>query len=99
MIIDAAPEPLPLNCAESVVIVVDMQNDFCSKSGMFDHAGINISAIREAIAPTRKVLSAARESGIGVIYLKMGFQPDLSDLGGSDSPTRERHLRIGTGQP
>lgn len=29
------------------MIVVDMQNDFCSKGGLFDHAGINISAVQK----------------------------------------------------
>jgi len=99
MIIDAEPEPLPLNCSETAVIVVDMQNDFCSNGGLFHRAGINISAIRDVIGPTREVLSAARSSGIKIIYLKMGFQPDLSDIGESGSPSRERHLRIGAGQP
>jgi ureidoacrylate peracid hydrolase len=99
MIIDAEPEPLSLNCAEIAVIVVDMQNDFCTNGGLFHRAGINISAIQKAIEPTREVLSAARRTGIKIIYLKMGFQPDLSDIGDSGSPTRERHLRIGAGQP
>jgi ureidoacrylate peracid hydrolase len=99
MIIDAEPEPLNINCAETAVIVVDMQNDFCSNGGMFHRAGINISAIQDAVGPTREVLSAARSTGIKIIYLKMGFQPDLSDIGDSDSPSRERHLRIGAGQP
>jgi len=99
MIIDAEPEPLPLTCSETAVIVVDMQNDFCSNGGLFHRAGINISAVQKAVRPTREVLSAARAAGIKIAYLKMGFQPDLSDLGDSDSPTRERHLRLGVGQP
>src|ERR1700722_17296294 len=53
MIIDAEPEPLNINCAETAVIVVDMQNDFCSNGGMFHRAGINISAIKDAVGPTR----------------------------------------------
>jgi hypothetical protein len=60
-IIEAKPEPLTVNCAETAVIVVDMQNDFCSKGGMFDRAGINISSVQKAVGPTRKVLSAARD--------------------------------------
>ena len=47
---------------------------------MFDRAGIDISSIKRAIGPTAKVLAAARSVGIKVIYLKMGFRPDLSDL-------------------
>jgi ureidoacrylate peracid hydrolase len=98
-IIEAEPEPLTVHCSETAVIVVDMQNDFCSKGGLFDRAGINISAVRKAVGPTRKVLSAARESGIKIVYLKMGFRADLSDLGHTDSVNRVRHLQLGVGQP
>lgn len=99
MIIDALHGPLPLNCAETALIVVDMQNNFCSKEGLFHQAGINISSIEKIIAPMRRVLSAARGAGIRIVYLKMGFQPDLSDLGDINSPSGERHQRLGVGQP
>ena len=48
MIIEAKPEPITVNCSETAVIVVDMQNDFCSKGGLFDRAGVNIAAVRES---------------------------------------------------
>jgi ureidoacrylate peracid hydrolase len=38
-----------------------------------------------------------RRSGIPVIYLKMAYRPDLSDLGAPGSPNRERHLRFSVG--
>src|SRR5207302_10819271 len=98
-IIEADPEPVTVNCAETAVVVVDMQNDFCSKGGLFDRAGINISAVQKAVGPTRKVLSAARDAGITIVYLKMGFRADLSDLGDTDSANRVRHLQFGVGQP
>lgn len=96
--LDAEPDRIALDLARSAVIVVDMQNDFGSQGGIFDHAGIDISSIRKAIDPTRKVLAAARNADIKIIYLKMGFRPDLSDLGAEDSPNRTRHLRFGVGQ-
>jgi ureidoacrylate peracid hydrolase len=74
------------------VIVVDMQNDFGAKGGMFDRAGIDISGIQKAVGPTAKVLAAARKAGVKIIYLKMGYRPDLSDLGTQDSVNRVRHL-------
>src|ERR1700737_1815650 len=97
--IKANPEPITISTSQTVVMVVDMQNDFCSKGGLFDRAGINISAVQKAVGPTRKVLSAAREAGIKIVYLKMGFRADLSDLGDTDSPNRARHLLLGVGQP
>ena len=89
--IDAKPETIAIDISKTAVIVVDMQNDFGSKGGMFDLAGIDISGIRKAIAPTAKVLASTRPAGIKIIYLKMGFRPDLSDFGAPDSPNRLKH--------
>jgi ureidoacrylate peracid hydrolase len=97
--IEAMPTPITMDTARTAVVVVDMQNDFCSKGGMFDRAGVDLSMVRETIAPTQKVVLTARKAGIGIVYLKMGFQPDLSDLGQEDSPNRVRHLLFGVGQP
>ena len=80
------------------MIVVDMQNDFGSKGGMFVRAGIDISGIQKAVEPTAKVLAAARRAGVKIIYLKMGYKPDLSDLGAPNSVNRVRHLRLGVGE-
>jgi ureidoacrylate peracid hydrolase len=97
--LEAKPAPLTLDTATTAVLVVDMQNDFGAKGGMFERAGIDISVIRSAIRPTAKVLTAARQAGIKVIYLKMGYRPDLSDLGAPDSVNRARHLHMGVGKP
>ena len=53
--------------------------------------------IQRAIGPTAKVLAAARHTGVKILYLKMGFRHDLSDLGPSDSPNRMRHMLVGVG--
>ena len=96
--VDARPAPLVIDTARTAVIVVDMQNDFGSKSGMFDRAGIDISGIQKAVAPTAHVLEVARNAGIKIVYLKMAYQPDLSDLGDPDSVNRVRHLQLGVGK-
>jgi ureidoacrylate peracid hydrolase len=96
--LNAKPEPIEIDTASTAVIVVDMQNDFGAKGGMFDRTGIDISGIQKVIGPTAKVLASARRAGVKIIYLKMGFRPDLSDLGSPDSPNRVRNLRIGLGQ-
>jgi ureidoacrylate peracid hydrolase len=96
--LDARPEPIDLDPARCAVLVIDMQNDFGSKGGMFDRAGIDISGIQRAVRPTAAVLAAARQAGIRIVYLKMGYRPDLLDLGSADAPNRTRHLRMGVGE-
>lgn len=93
-VIDAKPQPISIDPANAAVLVVDMQNDFGSKGGMFDRAGIDISGIQRAVDPTARVIAAARNLKVPVVYLKMGYYSDLSDLGTTDAPNRIRHLQI-----
>jgi ureidoacrylate peracid hydrolase len=88
--IEAAPQPACIDLSKSAALVIDMQNDFGSTGGMFQRAGIDIAAIRAAIAPTSRAIGALRACGVPVVYLKMGFRPDLSDLG---PPEHERDRR------
>jgi len=96
--VDAKPERVAFAPDKTAVIVVDMQNDFGAPEGMFARAGIDISGIRAAIAPTARVLAAARRAGIRILYLKMAFQPDLSDAGLPDTPNWLTHQRMNVGQ-
>ena len=98
--VEARPHPLAIDPRQTAVIVVDMQNDFGADGGMFARAGSDLSGIRAAVAPTARVLAAARQAGMPVVYLKMGFAADLSDAGGPEAPNRVRHLVAwGVGQP
>ncbi len=98
MVIEAQPEAITIDPARSGVIVVDMQNDFGAAGGSFEISGIDISGIRAVIAPTARVLEAARQAGITVVYLKMAFRSDLSDAGALDSPNWVKHERLRAGQ-
>jgi ureidoacrylate peracid hydrolase len=84
--VQAEPEPLEIDLLRTAVIVVDMQNAFVRKGGYWDLAGWDISAIQKIIKPCQEIVDAARERGIKVIYLQMGCSPDLSDIGGQESP-------------
>jgi ureidoacrylate peracid hydrolase len=95
--ISARPSSLPLRTDRTAVVVVDMQNDFASPGGMFDRAGIDLRDIQAIVGPTATLLDAARAAGLLVVYLKMGFQPDLADTGAPDSPTWLKHLPFDVG--
>jgi ureidoacrylate peracid hydrolase len=82
----AKPTQIDIDLARTAVVVVDKQNDFCSKGGLLYQLGVDISITQRAIAPTAVVLSPARKASLKIIYLKMAFQPDLSDLGPHGSP-------------
>jgi ureidoacrylate peracid hydrolase len=97
--IEARPRPRRFEIGSTAVVVVDMQNDFGSPGGMFDRAGIDIKPIQAIVDPIRRVLEAARGAGIPVIFLKMAFQPDLSDSSHPDGPTWLKHVPLDAGEP
>jgi ureidoacrylate peracid hydrolase len=90
----ATPEPVLLDFARTAVIVVDMQNAFASKGGMFDLAGLDIFGAAGAIRATGVVTAAARAAGVPVVYLQMGFAADLSDAGDPDCPAYHKELAL-----
>jgi ureidoacrylate peracid hydrolase len=90
----ARPQPLDLDLARTALVVVDMQNAFASKGGMFDLAGFDISGAAPVIEVNRRLLQAARAAGLKVVYLQMSFKPDLSDGGGPDSPNYHKELGL-----
>jgi ureidoacrylate peracid hydrolase len=83
---------------QSAVIVVDMQNDFGHPDGMFGRAGVDISGMQAAVAPTAAVLAAARQAGLMVVYLKMAYRADLSDAGVPGGPIRVKQAPMGIGE-
>ena len=95
--IDAAPSAFPLDTERSALLVIDMQNDFGAAGGMFERAGIDIAPIRAVVAPIARVVAAARLAKLPVVYVRMGYGPDLAELGPPGSPNRERHLALGVG--
>jgi len=95
--LDARPKPIDIPLSQSAVLVIDMQNDFASKGGLFDRAGIDVSGIKAVVPPTARVLANARDAGVPVVYVKYGLRPDLLDLFDRDSPLRDRFMGYGIG--
>jgi len=90
----ARPNPIDVDLTRTALIVVDMQNAFASKGGMFDLAGFDISGASRVIEVNRKLLRAARQAGVKVIYLQMTFKRDLSDAGDPSSPAYHKELAL-----
>ena len=82
----AGPEPLEINLQRTVVIVIDMQNAFISKGGMFDLWDRDVSKNQEVIQPIKKITEAARAKGVKVVYTAAEYQLGLHDTGGPNSP-------------
>ena len=64
---------------QTVLLVIDMQRDFLDPRGYAAMAGVDVSRLRQTIAPVQALLAAARGTGIRVIFTREGHRPDLSD--------------------
>lgn len=106
-----APAPVPVSIAcqpqnvtidlrRTAIIVIDMQNDFCTEGGWVDHLGADYEPDRAPIAPLQRLLPPLRKAGVPVIWVNWGNRPDLANM-----PPNQIHLYkphgvgVGLGDP
>ena len=98
IVVASRPNSLTLDASRTAVVVIDMQNDFGAPGGMFDRAGIDISGIAAAATATGRVLAAARDARLPVVYVKMEHTSDLANAGPEDGPHWIKHLPLRVGE-
>jgi nicotinamidase-related amidase len=97
--VDAEPEPLPINAARTAVIIIDMQRDFLEPGGFGETLGNDVSLLGAAVAPCRALLAAARKKGMLIIHTREGHRPDLSDAPLAKVERGAPSMRIGAPGP
>jgi nicotinamidase-related amidase len=81
------PQAVTLDLERTALIVIDMQNDFCSAGGYVDQLGFDYRPDRAPIEPLRRLLPVLRKAGVPVIWLNWGNRPDLANM-----PPTQLHL-------
>lgn len=97
--INAKPYPLHFEPESTAVIMIDMQRDFMEPGGFGESLGNDVSPMRAAVEPARRVLDAARKAGIFVVHTREGHRPDLSDLPESKYLRGNLKVKIGDEGP
>lgn len=68
----------------AALIVVDVQNDFCASGGMMHREGNDLSLVEAMVPRLLKLIDAAREAGVLVIYIQSIYgrtgSPYLSEV-------------------
>ena len=98
----ADPYPWPYNGdlrpANTALIVIDMQTDFCGVGGYVDKMGYDLSLTRAPIEPITRCSRRCARKGYTIIHTREGHRPDLSDLP-ANKRWRSRQIGAGIGDP
>ena len=77
--IEAEPYELEFDPKTTALLIIDMQRDFVMPGGFGEALGNDVTPLQATIAPTKRVLEAARKKGMLVIHTREGHRPDLTD--------------------
>jgi nicotinamidase-related amidase len=78
--VPAQPGAFLLTPATCALLIIDMQRDFVEPGGFGAMLGNDVSQLRRAIEPNRRLLAACRAAGMLVMHTREGHRPDLADL-------------------
>lgn len=76
----AQPQDVLLDLSRCALVVIDMQNDFCSPDGWIASLGIEFATSRAIVEPINRVTAAMRARDVPVIWVKWGVRPDRANL-------------------
>lgn len=95
VMVGAEPYEFAFQPTSTALLIIDMQRDFVMPGGFGELLGNDVSKVRPAIEPTRRVLEAWRAKRFQVLHTREGHRPDLSDC--PPSKKARGKLKVGIG--
>ncbi|GGG69061.1 cysteine hydrolase family protein [Paenibacillus radicis (ex Gao et al. 2016)] len=76
----AQPQKVMLDLEHTAIIVIDMQNDFCTPGGWLDSIGVDTSPLLNPVDRLNQVLPELRKAGVPVIWVNWGNRQDRMNV-------------------
>jgi len=84
----------------TALVVIDMQNDFCSEIGYLVHQGCSVASTRAVIPQIALLLTTFRQHAFPIFHTREGHRPDLSTLSSRERfRSRNNPSGLGIGDP
>jgi nicotinamidase-related amidase len=78
--------------SHTALLVVDMQNDYCSRGGAGDRSGRDLSLVTAIVPNIGRLVEAARAAGLWIIWPKYTLGPGAAGLSGPEIMRRGRNF-------
>src|SRR5262245_35630811 len=93
--VKAQPYEFSFDPNSTALIIIDMQRDFVEPGGFGEMLGNDVSRLKPAIAPTRRVLETFRGKHLKVLHTREGHRPDMTDC--PPAKKARGNLKVGIG--
>ena len=78
--IAAEPQIVTFDLQKTAIIVIDMQNDFCTAKGWLHHIGVDVSVLHPIVDRLNSALPILRQAGVPVIWVNWGNREDRLNI-------------------
>ncbi|WP_431088937.1 cysteine hydrolase family protein [Paenibacillus sp. 8b26] len=76
----AQPQEIIFDLEHTALIVIDMQNDFCTPGGWLDSIGADTSPLLSPVSRLNRLLPELRKEGVPVIWVNWGNREDRMNV-------------------
>jgi len=73
-------QTVTIDIKRTALVIVDMQNEWCSKDGWTGMKGRDYSYASKLVGPLAKLIPNARSKGMKIIWLNWGIRSDCANI-------------------